>query len=173
MYCSPFLYCPSRCLGSYCKSKSLGLTCDWFHWSESPLDFVRNHLPPPPPNCNTSFWALGRSCLSFGGDGSGFWITVLVTPYNLEDSLGTAQFQFGDYLYEKYLDLNAWGMDPLTGSDKWERKKHRYLGVGFIFESFISFLKSGILVENSPSRSGGVTLPRSGNLKQLKVGFFL
>ena len=38
--------------------------------------------------------------------------------YNLEDSLGTAQFQFGDYLYEKYLDLNAWGMDPLTGSDK-------------------------------------------------------
>lgn len=100
--------------------------------------------PPPPPNCNTLFWALGRSCLSFGGDGSGFWSTVLVTHYNLEDSLGTAQFQFGDYLYEKYLDLNAWGIDPLSGSRKWERRKHRYLGVGFIFESFISFLKSGI-----------------------------
>lgn len=34
-----------------------------------------------------------------------------------------------------------------------------YLRVGFIFESFISFLKSGILVEISPSQSGGVTLP--------------
>lgn len=34
---------------------------------------------------------------------SGFCITLLVTPYDLEDSLSTAQFQFEDYLYEKYL----------------------------------------------------------------------
>lgn len=45
---------------------------------------------------------------------SGFCITLLVTPYDLEDALSTAQFQFEDYLYEKYLGQNAWGRDPLT-----------------------------------------------------------
>lgn len=83
-----------------------------------PLTLSGTTCPPQPPNCNTLFWALGRSWLSFGGDGSGFWSTVLVTHYNLEDSLGIAQFHFGDYLYEKYLVLNAWVIDPLTGSRK-------------------------------------------------------
>lgn len=67
----------------------------------------------PPPHLQ-----IVTPCFGHWGDGSGFWSTVLVTHYNLEDSLGTAQFQFGDYLYEKYLDLNAWGIDPLSGSRK-------------------------------------------------------
>lgn len=31
---------------------------------------------------------------------------------------GHAQFQFGEYLYEKYLALNAWAMNPLIGNHK-------------------------------------------------------
>lgn len=34
---------------------------------------------------------------------SGFWITLLGTPHNLDVSLSPAQFQLEDYWYRKYL----------------------------------------------------------------------